>query len=169
VKCGINCSGGWSEGMDTTSIGILEGRWIREKWYIYILYIYNICVYVCMYMCVYIHTMYVHTWQRQYIYVYMFVCVYICIYVSIFKFMCTYVCLCVCAHVCSASSEKTMLDPLKLEVQVIVGHPTWMAGAKFWSSARTWRVFNAGASRQPWVRVFGSKARASSLEPEDLG
>lgn len=46
-------------------------------------------------------------------------------------------------------SPERSLDPLEMELQVLVSHPTWVLGRQHGSSGREASVFNAELSLQP--------------------
>lgn len=48
------------------------------------------------------------------------------------------VCVNICTCACQAfRGQKAASDPLELEFQAVVSHPTWVLGVMFWSSSRT--------------------------------
>lgn len=78
----------------------------------------NMCVNMHIYVYKYIQCMYIMSGSDS---------IYVCdiyIYMRLFLNLCVHLYVCVCVHMCSAANEKRMLESLKLEVQVVVGHPT---------------------------------------------
>jgi hypothetical protein len=59
--------------------------------------------------------------------------------------VCVCVCVCVTVHVSTVPGEATrghQIDPLKLKLQAVMSHLTWILGAEFRSSVRTIKAFN---------------------------
>ena len=63
--------------------------------------------------------------------------------------MCVCVCVCVCVlvlayamYVCVSGGQKSVLDPLELEFQVVMSCPMWMLGTELGFSGRAPATLN---------------------------
>lgn len=58
-----------------------------------------------------------------------------CMLTFLFIYMRVHTIICICAYVCG-NSQRLVLGPLEMELQVVVRHLIWVLGPKLWPSSR---------------------------------